>query len=935
MSLVCAQCSRVNPDEAAYCFYDGAALAGRAGGPINAGSAPFPNQFVFPNGQACRNFDQLAVACQQYWPQAIDLLKQGFLGSFFGGLGRVDLAMAAQEAAKFPDIDRGLDQLLSKLPTQAIQEPKLQAEPSEINLGILKIGQDRSSEIHLTNLGMRLLYGTVTSDCKWLTIGDAPGHSEKLFQFGSDSVIPIHVRGQHLRAGSKPLEGQLVVDSNGGTVTITVKTDVPITPYAGGLFAGATTPRQIAEKAKANPKDAAPAFESGEIAKWYASNGWPYPVQGPTMAGMGAIQQFFEALGVAKAPKVEFSPKSLDLQGAVGKTVEASIEITTAERKVVYGWATTDVSWIDVGTTKLSGKSATIPLTIRVPSPCPPRLEATLQLFGNGGQRQTMPIVVKVAGGKAGVEVKPLEEEVMVVELAETASPKKRSGVDSPAPVPNMTIPAPTLSTGAPVTFEQSVSATSDDPFAVTESSPSKSISDGGSVFGSPKKKAGMPVIVQLILNLIPVAILLLIMLLLLIHDFFFATVRDKGGGVSVTEGKVDLKEVDPRPHIVIKHNEAKGKVKDNEIDDHMTFAIHKLNLVDPTATPIKLNYYDNGFGNSIVVRIDTRPDQVFGKPVDGDWTDNGKGSKQVGQFGDGRQRTFNFKRDKIHLTQTVTLEPSDPDPNIPGEKKRLLNTCLARYKVKNNDKIPHKFAMRILLDTYINDRDDVPFTIPGVPGVVSTFKDLTGKDVPDFVEVIEKETIADPGTIVRLGIRISDKFEAPDRFLLTRYPQKANDAHKRFIVPPVPFIGEKNSGDGKTGADSCVVMYWNEKLLRPGETREMGFTYGLGSLSVGGSGQLAVTVGGRMFKGGELTVVALVSDEKATTATLKLPAGLEHFDISKETQKIPPQREGRPSPVTWQVRALQPGEHQLTVTTDSKLINQRKVRINVKSLFN
>ena len=29
----------------------------------------------------------------------------------FGGLGRVDLAMAAQEAAKFPDTDRGLDQL--------------------------------------------------------------------------------------------------------------------------------------------------------------------------------------------------------------------------------------------------------------------------------------------------------------------------------------------------------------------------------------------------------------------------------------------------------------------------------------------------------------------------------------------------------------------------------------------------------------------------------------------------------------------------------------------------------------------------------------------------------------------------------------------------------------------------------------------------------
>src|SRR5271168_3651428 len=95
MSLVCGQCSRVNPAEAAYCYFDGAALAGRAGGPINAGSAPFPNQFVFPNGMACRNFDQLAVTCQQHWSAALDLLKQGYLGSFFGGMGRIDLAMAA------------------------------------------------------------------------------------------------------------------------------------------------------------------------------------------------------------------------------------------------------------------------------------------------------------------------------------------------------------------------------------------------------------------------------------------------------------------------------------------------------------------------------------------------------------------------------------------------------------------------------------------------------------------------------------------------------------------------------------------------------------------------------------------------------------------------------------------------------------------------
>src|SRR5262245_8474588 len=172
MSLVCAQCSRVNPTEAAYCYYDGAALSGRAGGPINDGAAPFPNPFVFPNGLSCRNFDQLAMACQQNWSAAMDLLRQGFLGSFFGGMGRVDLAMAAREAAAFPDLERGLDQLIAKLPSQAVQQPKLQAEPTEVHLGLVKIGEDRTTELHLSNLGMRLLYGTVTSDSKWLTLGE-------------------------------------------------------------------------------------------------------------------------------------------------------------------------------------------------------------------------------------------------------------------------------------------------------------------------------------------------------------------------------------------------------------------------------------------------------------------------------------------------------------------------------------------------------------------------------------------------------------------------------------------------------------------------------------------------------------------------------------------------------------------------------------------
>ena len=88
MPQVCSQCQRVNPPEAAYCYHDGVLLAGHAAddSAVRKGARPFPNPFVFPSGVACRNFDQLAMACQQNWSQAVDLLKQGYLASFLGGI---------------------------------------------------------------------------------------------------------------------------------------------------------------------------------------------------------------------------------------------------------------------------------------------------------------------------------------------------------------------------------------------------------------------------------------------------------------------------------------------------------------------------------------------------------------------------------------------------------------------------------------------------------------------------------------------------------------------------------------------------------------------------------------------------------------------------------------------------------------------------------
>src|SRR6476646_8728887 len=139
MPQLCSKCSRANPPEAVYCFFDGFVLGGheRRGGPISVGSQPFNSPFVFPTGRTCRNFDELALACEEQWSVACELLRDGYLESFFGGLGRVDLARAAKEAARFPDLERGLDQLLEKIPSTVLTEPKLRVDPGEVGLGVL------------------------------------------------------------------------------------------------------------------------------------------------------------------------------------------------------------------------------------------------------------------------------------------------------------------------------------------------------------------------------------------------------------------------------------------------------------------------------------------------------------------------------------------------------------------------------------------------------------------------------------------------------------------------------------------------------------------------------------------------------------------------------------------------------------------------------
>src|SRR5271166_5778121 len=118
--LRCAACSRANPPNAYYCHFDGKPLfEDLRQKPLNMGGLQFPTPFCFSNGQACANFNQLALSCNNLWEEARELLTEGIWSTFFAAMGRMDLTAAARQAAKEPDPDLGLSHLLEKLPADA------------------------------------------------------------------------------------------------------------------------------------------------------------------------------------------------------------------------------------------------------------------------------------------------------------------------------------------------------------------------------------------------------------------------------------------------------------------------------------------------------------------------------------------------------------------------------------------------------------------------------------------------------------------------------------------------------------------------------------------------------------------------------------------------------------------------------------------------
>ncbi len=97
---------------------------------------------------------------------------------------------------------------------------------------------------------------------------------------------------------------------------------------------------------RANPRAAAPLVEDGSVAAWFEANGWTYPVIGPAVRGIGSVQQFFEAMGLARPPMMVLSQSEVTLEATSAQPIRGSVVLRTPEKKWVYAEVRSDVAWL-------------------------------------------------------------------------------------------------------------------------------------------------------------------------------------------------------------------------------------------------------------------------------------------------------------------------------------------------------------------------------------------------------------------------------------------------------------------------------------------------------------------------------------------------------------------------------------------------------------
>lgn len=395
MAQLCPRCRRANPDAAVFCYFDGM--------PLRAGAVPLlpgveaGSELVFPSGRCCKNLGELREACEAEWDEARRMLLEGGYVRFLQKLGRADLVRTVKEAPAQRDPDIALYNFLDQLPTSSTPGPRLELQPRRMGLKNLTVGKQVQLQVTVSNGGRGVLQGKmmVGEGHEWLKIEG--GGQQVGLRTPRQQEVKLQVDTRTL-IGGLTYSGKLTAITNGGIAEIPVRLDLAAAPFSHAPYQGAANPRDLAQRMQKNPKPAVALLESGVVSRWFAANGWNYPVSGEAARGIGAVQQFFECLGLSKPPPLQLSDSEMHLQSRGDQVSVSQVTLRTPSRKWVYAQVDSDVAWLRVTTPTVSGpKQAQISFEVDPSNLAADKVhQGTVRIRANGNQKLAVKVRLEV-----------------------------------------------------------------------------------------------------------------------------------------------------------------------------------------------------------------------------------------------------------------------------------------------------------------------------------------------------------------------------------------------------------------------------------------------------------------------------------------------------------------------------------------------------------
>ena len=272
-----------------------------------------------------------------------------------------------------------------------------------------------------------------------------------------------------------------------------------------------------------------------------------------------------------------------------------------------------------------------------------------------------------------------------------------------------------------------------------------------------------------------------------------------------------------------------------------------------------------------------------------------------------GKPRTgveYLWQQGNLKVTHIQEVVPSRlPGRAKPGQKRKR-DTVLFRYIVENKGPKPVKFGLRVRIDMYNNRTDGPSFAADTLPNKVINAMVMTGKQIPDYLKSIERPNLQAPGNVAYFTFKMGYKSELPSKLIPTIHG--AQDLG--WDVRAQNFNG-----------DSDLVLYWADKVLKPGEKRDIAFGYGQGLATKPESeGRVKFDLKGSLQPQKVFSIVSYVHDPISNqTLKLELPEEIQLLE-GPRVQPVPEPQDKNVSLVLWKVKALEPGNHLIRIRSSN-----------------